>query len=445
MKSRIRVVITLILVLAIKSSWGQAPASFSLKEAQDYGVTNHVQVKQAQIDVQKAEATVDERLSSGFPQLNASIDYQNFFKLPTSLIPAEFFEGGVPGEFIPVQFGTEQNVTAGISASQLLFNGAWFIGVNAAKTYVGMVEAQQTLATQDVKKNVEQAYYSVLIAEEFEKLLEKNITNLSTVLHEVSEMNKQGFVEEIDVDRLKISKSTLDGQLENAKRQTALAEAYLKFTMGIEVNAPITLTDTLGGLSAEMNAATGDQNYLARPEFTIMQTLVDLNEYNVRVNKSMYLPTLALYGSYSENAQRNEFNFFNGDEEWYETGIVGVRMDIPIFSGFQRKATLTNAQLDLEKAQLNQQNTTQGILLEIESARTTYLNAQTDLQTQNENIALAQKIYNTTLIKYKAGVGSSIELTSAESTLYQTQGSYIGALYNLLTAKTNLTKSLGYY
>jgi outer membrane protein TolC len=120
-------------------------------------------------------------------------------------------------------------------------------------------------------------------------------------------------------------------------------------------------------------------------------------------------------------------------------------MDIPIFSGFNRRSVLEQARIGLEQAQLDQQQTTQGILLEIESARIAYLNAGNDLIAQEENSKLAEKIYNTTLIKYREGVGSSLELSNAESTLYQTQGSYIGALFNLLTAKTNLTKALGYY
>lgn len=418
--------------------------TLSLQQAIDYGVQNQNQVKLADLDVQGANVTVQNRLSSGLPQVNGKVDYQNFFKLPTSLLPAEFF-GGQPGDFIPVQFGTEQNVTASISASQLLFNGAWLVGLNAAKEYVGLVESQKKVAENDVKKNVETAYYSVLIAQEFESLLKKNIDNLSKVLFEVTQMNQNGFVEAIDVDRLTISKTTLDGQLTNAQRQTALAMQYLKFTMGMDMNTPVVLSDSLEGMKKEFTINDNDQNYLTRPEFNVLNTLVTLNQYSVQANKAMYLPTLALYGSFSENAQRNSFDFFDGDQPWFETGLVGLQLDIPIFSGFMRKTNLQTAQIGLEKAQINQQVATQGIMLEIEKAKTDYLNAQTDLATQNKNIELAQKIYNTTLIKYKEGVGSSLELTSAESTLYAAQGSYIGALFNLLTAKTNLLKSLGYY
>ncbi|MBK7037293.1 MAG: TolC family protein [Bacteroidetes bacterium] len=145
---------------------------YSLQQAIDYGIENNTQSKSAALDVANAQITVKNRLSAGLPQVDATVDYQNFFKLPTSLLPAEFF-GGEVGDFIPVQFGTEQNLTAGISASQLLFNGAWIVALNASKEYVDLVNAQQKLTEQDIRKNVESAYYSVLISKEFETLLQK--------------------------------------------------------------------------------------------------------------------------------------------------------------------------------------------------------------------------------------------------------------------------------
>lgn len=415
--------------------------SLSLQEAVDYGIKNHPQVQTAGLNVRSAEITVDNRIATGLPQVDAKIDYQNFLKLPTSLIPGEFF-GGEPGTFVPVQFGTEQNVSASISASQLLFNGAWLVGVSAAKQYAELVQQQSKLATSDVRKNVESAYYGVLVAQKFEEILQENIDNLNKVLFEVTALNQQGFVESIDVDRLTISKLTLEGQLSNAQRQTALAMNFLKFSMGMDMNTAIALTDTLGPIE-EVNIAAA--NYLNRPEFGIMQTLVTLNELNVKVNKAAYLPSLVAYGSYTQNAQRNEFNFFDPDEEWFDIGLVGVTMSIPIFSGTQRRTNVAQAEVSLEKAKVDQFSATQGIMLEVEKAKTDYQNALNDLNVQEKNIELAQKIYDTALIKYREGVGSSLELNSAESTLYQAQGSYIGALYNVLNTKTSLNKALGNY
>jgi len=413
----------------------------SLQEAVDYGLKNHPQVQTATLNERSAEVTVDNRIATGLPQVDAKLDYQNFIELPTSLIPAEFF-GGEPGTFQPVQFGTEQNVSASISASQLLFNGAWLVGVSAAKQYAALVKQQSKLATSDVRKNVESAYYGVLVAQRFEELLQQNISNLNKVLFEVTELNKQGFVESIDVDRLTISKTTLEGQMANAQRQTALAMQFLKFSMGMDMNTTIELTDTIGPIE-EVNIAAA--NYLSRPEFGIMETLVTLNELNVKVNKAAYLPSLIAYGSYTQNAQRNEFNFFNADEPWFGIGLVGVTLSVPVFSGTMRRTNVQQAEISLEKVRLEQYTATQGILLEVEKAKTDYQNAMSDLEVQQKNIELAQKIYNTTLIKYREGVGSSLELNSAESTLYQAQGSYIGALYNVLNTKTSLNKALGNY
>lgn len=414
---------------------------FSLQQAMDYGVKNNSQILTADLDAQDAQITVNNRIATGLPQVDAKIDYQNFFKLPTSLLPAEFF-GGEAGDFIPVQFGTEQNVTASVSASQLLFNGAFIVGVSAAKEYAALVQKQTRLAETEVKKNVETAYYSVLIAKEFEKILSKNIENLSAVLFEVSEMQKQGFVESVDVDRLTMSKIALDGQLQNAERQSLLAANYLKFTMGLDLATNIELTDTIGAMAAINLTGT---DYLSRPEFAILQSTVSLNELNVKLNKAMFLPTLVAYGSYQQNAQRNSFDFFDSEGQWFETGLFGLTLSVPIFSGMERKTGLQSAQIALEKARITQTSATQGILLEVEQSKTNYMNAENDLNVQKQNIELAQRIYNTALIKYREGVGSSLELNSAESTLYQTQANYVSALFSLLNATTSLNKSLGYY
>ncbi len=221
-----------------------------------------------------------------------------------------------------------------------------------------------------------------------------------------------------------------------------MANNFLKYSMGIDMATNIELTDTLGSITEVNMSGT---NYLSRPEFSILQSTVTLNELNVKVNKAMYLPTLVAYGSYSQNAQRNSFNFLDGDEEWFETGLFGLTLSIPVFSGMERRTGVQAAEIALQKAQLQQQNATQGILLEVEKAKTDYLNAENDFNVQKQNIELAQRIYNTALIKYREGVGSSLELNNAESTLYQAQGNYISAMFALLNAKTALNKSLGYY
>lgn len=433
--------ITLLLLLSAASIL--SAQSYTLQQAINYGLENNTSAKAAALNVKAAEATVGETLSVGLPQLSGTVDYQYFITLPTSLIPGEFF-GLPPGTFAELQFGTKQNVTAGLSFSQLLFNGSWLVGVSAARTYVGLVETQTKLTANEISKQIELAYYTALVSAESEKIWQKNIDNLEKTLFEVTELNKNGFVEEIDVNRLQISLLNLHANLENVKRQTELAKSLLKFQMGLDVNAEIILADSIGNLQEEFIPLDNDQNYLTRPEFRILETTRLLNEYNVRVNKTGYLPSLALYASYSQNAQRDKFDFFDGNEPWFETSLVGLKLSVPIFDGLDKKYKMQNAEIGLQQAELNQQTTTQGILLEIEKAKTEYLNAKNDLTNQDSTIALSEKIYQVSLIKYKEGVGSSLEITTAESSLYQAQAAYIGALYQVLNAKTTLKKALGY-
>jgi outer membrane protein TolC len=275
-------------------------------------------------------------------------------------------------------------------------------------------------------------------------MAEKNLEVVNNTLKEVSEMNKAGFVEAIDVDRLRITQSSLQTMVNNAKRQKDFALQLLKYQMGMDLTQTLALTDSLGGMQSDMLLVQGDQNFMSRPELGVMSTTKKLNEINIQVNKAAYYPSLALIGSYEQAAQRNEFNFFDGNEPWFETFLIGVQLNVPIFSGMQKSAAVESAQIGYEKALVTEKTLIQSIQLEVAQYTTDYQNALAEMENSQANTELAEKIYNTALIKYREGLGSSLELTDAEGTLLNAQTNYINALYNLLSAKTNLKKALGY-
>ena len=437
--------LTVGLLLLLSPLWtlAQEGTPLSLEQAQEYALKNSPAMKTSQLDIADGQTTLQTRTSIGLPQVNLNANYNHFITLPTSLIPAEFF-GCEPGEFAELQFGMPENFTAGVSVSQLLFSGPYIYGVQAAKVYVELLEQQSKVEAADVRKNVELAYFNVLISEEVIRLADKNLEIMDKTLNEVAEMNKAGFVESIDVDRLTISRSTLATMRNNAERQKALALNLLKFQMGMDLSETIRLTDGLEKMSENMVLLQGDMNYMNRPEFGVIQSTKRLNELNIKANKSAYLPSLALIGSYEQAAQRNEFNFFDTSQPWFETFLVGLQLNVPIFSGMQRSAAVQSAQIGYEQSQIAEQTLLQSVNLEVAQYQTEYLNALDNLTNQESNITLAEKIYNITLIKYREGLGSSLELTDAESTLLNAETNYINALYNFLSAKTNLKKALGY-
>lgn len=420
-----------------------AQQPFSLQQAIDYGVKSNVNKINSDLNVTEAKKKIWETTTIGLPRIEGEIGYQNFIDIPTTVVPANFF-GGPAGEIKELQFGTPHNANAKVTASQLVFDGSYIVGLKASKVYLELAQKQVQQSETEIKVNVAKAYYTVLVAEDNKKILAKSVENLKKIHFETNELFKNGFVEEIDVDRLSLSLSNLQTQLQNIERQTQLAYKLLKFQMGMEMKEEIVLTDSIGemfaSLPSEITAEIGFQN---RVEYKLMQTQTALMKLNMKRYQMGYLPSIAAFYSHQQNAQRNKFNFFDSNEKWYPTSIFGVQIKIPIFNSFGKTSVVQQAKLEWLKAQNQQKNLEQALTLEGEKVRTNYTNAFAQFENQKKNLALSEKIYKVTLTKYKEGVGSSMEVSQAESQFFQTQSAYINALYELLVMKVELDKAMG--
>lgn len=435
----------LILVLLSLQISVFAQQKFSLQQAIDYALKNNVSKINAELDVEKSKKKIWETTAIGLPHIDGELDYTNFLDIPTTLVPAEFV-GGKPGEFVAFKFGTPENATAKITATQLLFDGTYIVGLKASKVYAELFKKQLTASEIEVKMNVAKAYFVVLVAEDNLKILSKSVENLKKIHFETSELFKNGLVEEIDVDRLALALSNLETQLKNVERQSKLAEGLLKFQIGMDLKEKIILTDSIiamySNLPPEITAEIGFSN---RIEYKLVQTQVSLAELNMKRYKMSYLPNLAAFYTHQQNAMRNEFNFFDSDKKWYPTTILGVTLKVPIFASFGKHSQVQQSKIELIQSQNKQKNLEQALTLEGERAKTNYVNAFSQFENQKKNLTLSEKIYNTTVIKYKEGVGSSLEVSQSESEFFKTQSSYINSLYELLVAKVELDKVMGNY
>jgi len=295
-----------------------------------------------------------------------------------------------------------------------------------------------------VRERVRDAYLPALIIQENLTILDKNITNVAALLKETKATYEAGFVEQLDVDRLELSLANLNTDRESLERQLKLAYDGLKFAIGYPIQDELAVSDNLNTLLKEASAEElqGNINYYSRPEYKQAELGVKLQELNIKYNKMGYLPSLSAEAAYQYGYQGNElFNDPNGF--WVPTSFATLRLNVPIFDGFYTKALVQRARIEEEKARNQKQELERTITFEVENARKNYLNAYSRLKSQRKNLALAERIYRTTQIKYKEGVGSSIELSQAEQSLYQSQQNEIQAKYDLLTAKTALDKALG--
>lgn len=424
----------------------QAQQTFSLEEAVQYAFQNSNQVRLAQLERVNAEAQIQEVRTAAIPKLTAQGDYQYNYIIRESLLPAIFF-GGPDGEFQAVAFGLRNTLNATVNMNTVLFDPTVFIGLKAAKVYRSLVTEQLEQTQFELRYNVEQAYLAVLIAQKNQEILLSNIENLTETLNETTAIYEEGFAEKLDVDRLQLSLDNLNTQNENTTQLVQVGYNVLKFQMGYPIENEIVLMDDIDVL---VNSTLVDDSELLeedfaiqnRPEYDVIVGGAELNAQDIDRQKAARYPSLYGTGLYQWSLQRN--NPFDGDEVApIEFGFVGVSLQVPIFNGMTTKYKVQQAEVALNKTQVELDEFTRAATLEYQNARISYLNAKRTVAANQKSLDLAQRIYDTTQIKYTEGVGSSLEVTQAESELYQAQANYVGSLYDLLVAKTDLEKALG--
>jgi len=419
--------------------------TFSLKQAVDYAITHQVQVKNSQIDLQNASAKINEIKAMGLPQVNGSVALTNNLILQRMFIPAKIFNpSAAEGELIAAKFGVDNAGFANVALSQLVFDGSYLLGLKATSVYKDLAVKSVTQSKQQVAENVTKAYYGILVNEKRIGLLSLNLARLDTLLKETRELNKQGFVEKIDVQRLDVQANNLRTELDNVNRLQDLSYSLLKFQMGYPMEEPIRISESLEKIElATFNTnAAGEFSYANRIEYSILQTQENLAELDLKSIKAGYLPRLVLNANYGYNAGANAFSDLM-TKQWFDNAAVTVALQIPIFDGFSKKYKAVQSANNLQKVRQSYSLLKSSIDMQRSQATITMKNALESMKEQKANLDLANEISRVTRVKYQQGVGSNLEVLNAESSIKESQANYFTALYNALIAKVEVEKANG--
>ncbi len=415
--------------------------SFSLQQSIDYAYKNSPNYLNAQNDVLMAKYKRKEVIGMAMPQVGVNVDMKNFLEIPTSLIPGEIF-GAPPGTFIPVKFGTTFQATGTAQASLLVFSADYLIGLKATKEMIGLMNINVARTKTETVTQVSKAYYGVLVNKERIKLLEANVTKLEKLLNDTRAFNKQGFVEQIDVDRLEVAFNNLTTEKQKIERLISLSENVLKFQMGYAGKDNLVLTDSLVVTdNSEIDASKID--FTKRSEYQLLEGQQRLNTINIKRLKFGYLPSLVAYGSLGYSGMRNDLKFFTKEHSWFPTALIGATLSLNLFDGFQRHYKIQQAKLEFKKGENNFKNLQLAIELESASSSINFNNAVSSLQIQKRNLELAQNVYNVSQKKYEQGVGSNLEVINAQASLKESQTNYFNAVYDMLVYKTDYLKATG--
>jgi len=443
----------------------QQKYKLSAQEAVDLALKNVTELKNLQIDRELQIAKNREYIGQAFPQVNGTVSSQHFFSIPVTLLPdfispsvyQVLVDNGVkngagspitrpnnPPQYFPAQFGVPWQSSAGVQFQQLLFQPDLFIAISARKKAVDLTEANIRIMEDSVKSNVMRAYYSVLIGEKRMNYLKQSIVRLNKLKIDQEKLYKNGFAERLDIDKTQVTLNNLTTTANQIEQLVEIGKASLKFAMAINQKDTLELKDTLSTELIKKDLLDmGNFKYTDRKEINMLNVVKDLQGLDVKRNKLSYIPTIATYWSYSKNALGQSFNLFNFSDKWFKTSVMGINMSVPIFDAGQKAQRLKQARLNLEKTDNTIENLQRAIDLQLKAASTLLGNALSNLDIQERNVQLAEKVYNTTKKKYEQGLGSSFELLQTESELETAESNYFQALFDAINARISYMRAMG--
>ena len=416
------------------------PEEVALNEALRYGQEHNRQILNANREVQRAYKERWSTIAIGLPQITANADYQNFLELPTSLIPAQFF-GGNEGEFAEVQFGTPQTMTAGVTLQQLIFDGSYFVGLEASTVYLDISKNILEKTALEVKRNIVSTYSSILLLDENILFLEQNKQTLEANLEEVRSLFRNGFEEEESIEQLRLTLASVTTQLRYARNTKKITLNMLKLLMGFPTEAPLKLSDTLETLTTEGLFEQDYQTDLSienNIDLKIAQNNLRSESLLFKYEKSKNMPRLAAFinGNYTGNSET--FSFTDSEQKWFGAALVGLNLQVPIFSSNLKRAQSQKAKIAIEQAETELEETQQRVSIEVEAAVNEYTLAVETYFTNKENLALASRIEEKNRAKYFEGMASAFELRQAQLQLYSAQNNYIASIQNVIQKKLTL-------
>ncbi|MCS6933940.1 MAG: TolC family protein [Chitinophagales bacterium] len=457
--------------------------ALTLQEAVRFALQNTNTAKNARLNEELVRARNWEITATGLPTLNAEFGYAYYYRRPISpafnmffadttsaqskifrhlaqqdpVIGQILYQNAIASKDMEFSFVLPHNINSSLTISQLLFDGRYLIGLKATRDFSKTARLQTELSDIEIKYNVTKAYYQAAAASEIVRLLNQNLQIIEKLLSDTRAVYKEGLLEELDVNRLELAEAQLKSQINLQKQLAKVALDNLKFQMGMRLNDELVLKDNLEDLRAAITLEVEPKfDINKRPEKELLETAIKLRGYDVAQRRSGHFPTLFAYLNYGWQAQANSLRqifettvitYPDGDtrrqNQWFDQGLVGVTLKVPIFDSGSRMASVKQAKLELQKMQNDLENFKNAAELQYRAYRSAFDAALIEEVNQQRAAELSEKIFKTNQIKYKEGVGNSFELVQSENDFATNQIKRVQSVLNLLNAKADLDKAMG--
>jgi outer membrane protein len=403
----------------------------TLQNCVQYALKHYPLVQQSLLNEEITEHQIKSKLADWYPQLNMNAYYQYYFQ-----VPEVAFAGNVSPS------GTHNVSTLGLGLTQNIFNRDVLLASQSANDV--RTQAKQTTSANkiDVVVNVSKAFYDVLLTQQQIALLDDDIVRLERNYKDAYNQYRSGIVDKTDY---KTATITLNNSKAERKTNMELLKAkmvYLKQQMGYTAANSITISYDSTQMEKEAFIDTNQVvNYNSRIEYQLLQTEKKLQIANLKYSRWSYLPSVSAYGDYNFNYLNNQFSPLYSNN--YPSSLVGIQLAVPIFQGGKRIHEIRTAELQVKSIDWDITSLQTNINSQYAEAMAVYKSNLNDYDVLKENLDLAKEVYNTVELQYRSGVKAYLDVITAETNLRTTQVNYTNALYQVLSSKLDVEKSLG--
>lgn len=419
--------------------------NLTLEECISLALENNENLKNSYLEEKISTALSKEYLSVGLPQISFDGGIKYNHEVQKSIIDISRFMPGVPeGTEQEVQFGQTYDGRMDLYVNQMIFNGSYFVGVSASRELIRLSEKMTKRNIIDIYESVQKAYFTALNTKSRIDLVNENLDRLSELLDQTNKLYENGFVEKLDIDRITVSYNNLKSEKIKADRLYDLSISVLKFQIGLPIETEIELIgelseDLINNFSYELK----DFDYSKRIEYSILQTDKNLKSYDLKNNRSQYLPQIYANYNYGYNSSASQSNLFFNSDRWKKFGTLGFLVVIPIFDGFLKRSRINQSKYKIEQIENQMMFLERSINLQINQSLANFENSKESLEITRKNLNLAKDVYYASEKKYSEGVGSNLELIDSNNSLKTAQNQYYNALYESVIASIDIKKTLG--
>nr|WP_294905971.1 TolC family protein [uncultured Lacibacter sp.] len=441
MKSNLFLLLFFLPVLA----GAQEAKTLTLKEALQYALQANRDARKAKLDIENGQYQVDEVRARALPQVSGSASTTYNPILMLSAVPGEL--AGRPGETFLVAFGQKWNAGASVSVNQTIFDNSVFVGLKAAKTTAEFYRINAQLTEEQIMEQVATTYYQVLVQRQQLTVIDSTLKNMLTTKNVLQSLLDNGLAKKIDLDRIIVNISNMQSRRQQLLNGVALLENQLKFYMGMPINTPIIVPDIdLNSIRPQAVAKADSIDVNGRTEMQVLRKQEQLLNYQKTSIKGANLPTVSIGGNYSYNALGNKFPLFKGSSQgvnWFDVSSISLNIKVPIFNGGATKSKVKQADVAIRKLNEDINYTKLALNLSFENAKTKINNSIITLNTQKENVRLAEEVYFNTMNNYNNGLATLTDLLNAENSLTEAQNNYSAALLDYKVSEIQLLKAQG--